>query len=48
MKLTIYIVLILFGLTIIGYVQNEYTDTMANKKEKHPYINNIKKSLSID
>jgi len=48
MKMTIYILVALILLGTIGYFQNEYTRSLANRVEKHPYIHNIKKSLGFD
>ena len=48
MKLTIYSIITLLILGFIGYFQNEYTSSLANKKVKHPYIQNIKKTFGIN
>lgn len=47
MKITIYIIVGLIILGFVGYFQNEYTSSLANKKVKHPYIKNIKKTFGI-
>jgi len=47
MKKTLYLTLGFIILVTIGYYQNEYGTSMANKKVKHPYLENAKKSLGI-